>query len=229
MTFLDEKIADEASPPDVTTAEPPTDEAATAGGAAGGGRVDEVWVPPPLVRPLIVASFTSISAALMTGGIFGSWPARLLSVVSALLGVSWAWFVVRRPTRRMAKHLALVPIMIAGAIALVAIDAPSASPLSLMGKAIHSGRVLRPPVPFDAGWRPILFLLFVTVGFAAGWAGTALRRPQAALVLPLPIMVLTAITQPAEGELLAGFLGFVPILAALAVLYGGDSGGLARL
>ena len=33
--------------------------------------------------------------------------------------------------------------------------------------AEHAGRVLRPPVPFDPGWRPVLFLMFVIIGFSA--------------------------------------------------------------
>ena len=236
MTLIDEPVVEET-----LAEEPLVEEQATAveagaavteaaAGAPGTvGPPEEAWIPPPLIRPLLVASFSSAGAALMAGGIFGSWMARLLGVASALLGIGWAWFVVRRPVRRLLKHALLLPLMVVGSIALIAIDAPSASPLSLMSKAIHSGRVLRPPVPFDPGWRPIIFVLFVTVGFAAGWLGTALGRTQAALVLPMPILVLTAITQPAEGELLAGFLGLVPILAALAVLYGGENAGLPRL
>ena len=41
--------------------------------------------------------------------------------------------------------------------------------------------------------------------------------------MPLPILALTAITQPDDGEFIAGLCAFVPLLAALAVLFGGDS------
>jgi hypothetical protein len=93
----------------------------------------------------------------------------------------------------------------------------------LMSDAIASGRLLRPPVPFDPGWKPILILVFSLVGFGAAWVGTALNRPRAAIAVPLPILALTAITQPDDGQFIAGLCAFVPLLAALAVLFGGDS------
>ena len=101
--------------------------------------------------------------------------------------------------------------------------AARASLPTLVGDAIESGRLFRPPVPFDPGWTVILLVLFALVGFAAAWVGAGLGRSRLAVALPLPLVALTAITQPANGQLIAGLCAFVPILAALAVLFGGDN------
>ena len=183
------------------------------------------------VRPLLVAACSSIGAALTVGGIFGSWGARLLAVVAALLGIGWAWLVARSANRRT-FYQALLPAVIAGVAVLSltvgAPGGPSGLP-HLVSEAIHSGHVLRPPIPFDAGWRPILIVLLGFVGYAAGAAGVLLDRPRLALVVPLPLLGLTAISQPKNGQALAGLLAVVPVVAGLTVLFGGDGGGVAEL
>jgi hypothetical protein len=71
--------------------------------------------------------------------------------------------------------------------------------------------------------------MFVILGFCAAWVAAALERPQLGLAMPLPVLALTAISQPAEGLFVAGLLGGVPLVAALAVLYGGDAAGASGL
>jgi hypothetical protein len=84
-------------------------------------------------------------------------------------------------------------------------------------------------VPFDAGWRPIITVIFMVTGFGAAWIALALRRPKMALVLPVPVLLLTAVSQPAEGELTGAIVGFLPVLLALGVLFGGDMDRSSRL
>lgn len=183
----------------------------------------------PVLRPLIVAALTSGAAGLMTGGIFGSWTARLLALFAAVFGVFWSW-VCLRSKRRVVFQAALLPVaFVLGILSLVPTPDGPAKMFTLIGEAISSGRLLRPPVPFDPGWRPVLLLLLSLVGFAAGWVATAMQRPQIALLLPLPILGLTAISQPAEGEFIAGVLGFLPLLLALALLFGGDTRQVSEL
>lgn len=175
------------------------------------------------LRPLLVAALATSGAALMTGGIFGSWTARLLGVFAACAGVGWS-FLTLRSRNRLAFQVALVPVaFVLGAIALVPTSEGPTGILSSMTGAIDAGRLLRPPVPFDGGWRPILMVLFMTLGFGAGWLSLALKKPQLGLLLPVPILLLTAISQPAEGELIGSVVGFMPILLALGVLFGGDN------
>jgi transglutaminase-like putative cysteine protease len=181
--------------------------------------------PSPLdgiTRPLIACALTAGAAGLMTGGIFGSWPARLLGAGAALFGVGWARLAIGSRRRTLIQCLVLPVAFILGVLALVPTRSGPARLAPLVRAAISSGRLLRPPVPFDAGWRPILIVLLATLGFAAAWVGIALRKPQLGLALPLPILGLTAISQPAEGQFIAGVLALVPVLIALGVLFGGE-------
>lgn len=200
-------------------------------GAAGTDTPVEPEVYDVGARPLLVAACSSIAAALTIGGIFGSWGARLLGVVAALVGVGWAWLAARSVQRRT-FYQAVLPLVliILGVLSLSAgaPGGPSELP-HLVREAIKSGHVLRPPIPFDAGWRPILIVLLGLTGYAAAAAGTLLDRPRLALGIPLPLVGLTLISQPKNGQALAGLLAVLPVIAGLTVLFGGDSGGVAQL
>ncbi len=181
------------------------------------------------LRPLIVAGFAVLATALTVGGIFGSWPARLLATAAGLAGVGWAWFCAR--SRRRSLLQVLLPVVALGLSLLSLTVGSSGGPAelpSLVRDAIDAGRALHPPIPFDAGWRPILIMVMMLLGFAAGSAGTVLERPRLALVIPLPLLGLTAISQPPTGQALAGLLAVVPVIAGLTVLFG-DQGGVSGL
>ena len=184
----------------------------------------------PLVRPLAVAALSTAAAGMMAGGIFGSWPARITAVVGALVGVLWTWFCVRRPKNLVLKQLLVVVVaFVLGLLTLLPSGGGPSQIFPLMSSAVSSGRLLRPPVPFDPGWRPILILLFALLGFATAWVAVGFRRLQLALVLPLPVLGLAAISQPAKGEFISGMLGFIPILVALGFLFGGDTSSVSDL
>lgn len=230
MTIIEDR-------PEVEEATAATDAATTDVAPVGEGAdglivtevVEEEEPDEPILRPLFVAALSTTAAALMTGGIFGSWTARLLSTAAGLLGVFFAWLVLRSKSRRLLIQLLFLPIMgLIGVMSAVP-GSGGASPTKLMSEAVKSGRLLRPPVPFDVGWRPIMIVLFAIVGFSAAWVGTALKRPQMGLILPIPVLALTAISQPAEGQFIAALCGGIPILAAFAVIFGGDAGEASQL
>jgi hypothetical protein len=182
-----------------------------------------------VVRPIAVALLASAAAGFMTGGVFGSWAARLIAAGAALLGVAWSVLCLRS-RRQTVMQVLLIPVAsLVGMLSLLPTREGPARMFSLIGDAISSGRLLRPPVPFDPGWRPALIVLLALVGYAAGWVAVAMQRPQLGLALPVPVIGLTAISQPAEGELVAGLLGFLPLLLALALLFGGDSRRVSEL
>ncbi|MEA3055146.1 MAG: hypothetical protein QOD30_578 [Actinomycetota bacterium] len=192
--------------------------------------VDDALVDVPL-RPFIVAACSCAGAALTIGGIFGSWPARLLCLVAALGGVGWAWMTARSPKRRALLQGALPVVALLAAMLSLTAGAPGgpAQLPHLVREAIKSGHLLRPPIPFDAGWRPILIVLLMLLGYTAGIAGSILGRPRLALVIPLPLLAITAISQPKDGQAVAGLLAVLPVIAGLAVLFGAERGGVTQL
>jgi hypothetical protein len=130
---------------------------------------------------------------------------------------------VRRP---IVIQWALLPaVLVLGTASLVPASpsgGPSALP-RLMGDAIRSGRVLRPPVPFDAGWRPILIMVIGVLAFGTAWVAAALQRPKLAIAIPLPLVAIALVSQPHEGEVLGGIIVLICLLGALSVLFGGDT------
>jgi len=175
-----------------------------------------------IARPILAAALAAAAGGLVAGGIFGSWGARATGLVGAFAGAGWAFLALR--SRRSTAVQAAFPLAVVGAAIIAVVlrgESPGELP-TLLGDAVDSGRLFRPPVPFDPGWSAILVGLFATIGFAAAWVGAALGRSRLAVALPLPLVGLTAITQPEGSELVAGLCAFVPILAALAVLFGGD-------
>lgn len=78
-------------------------------------------------------------------------------------------------------------------------------------------------MPFDPGWSPLLFLIVAVIAFASAWVAAALGRGRLGVAIPLPLVGLAAISQPSDGEFIAGLGAFLPVLAALTVLFRGGS------
>ncbi|MEN3272608.1 MAG: hypothetical protein V7636_1369, partial [Actinomycetota bacterium] len=156
-------------------------------------------------------------------GIFDSWSARLIAVVGSVAGPAWALFTLRSPRRAVAQLMLLPSLFVLSLVVLLLLGGSPAQLPSLIGDALDAGRLLRPPIPFDPGWGPIIVSATAMLGFAAAWVATTLRRQMLAVAVPVPVVALTAISQPKDAQLLAGLFAFVPILAALAVLFGGDA------
>ncbi len=188
-------------------------------GAATPAAVDDA--PAGALRPLLAAGLASAAAAVTTGGIFGTWSARALAVGCVAAGTAWEVVVLRAGKRRTAAQAALFPILVLVA-ALSVLPEPPAQAGDLVSDAVAKGRLLRPPVPFDAGWRPVLIVLITLLAHGNAAVAVSMRKPRLALVLPVPIIFLTAITQPKAGEAIAGTLSFLLMLAALSVLFRGD-------
>ena len=185
---------------------------------------DEERVLPPLatqLRPALAAALSTAAAGLVVGGIFGSWLARGIGVFAAALGTAWA-LLAARAARPAAMQAAFpVVVLVVSALALVgAPGGPSELP-TLVGDAIDAGRLIRPPVPFDPGWRVLIISVIGIIGFGAAAIGLA-GRPKLGMLLPLPLVGLASVTQPESEQFVAGISAFVPVLAAIGVLFGGD-------
>jgi hypothetical protein len=221
QTETDEEVA-----PIVGDALGADDRARASASGAGPKRDEEVFVPPPLrdiIRPVLAAAFSTLGAGLLTAGIFDSWAARGVAVLGALGGPAWAAYTLRSPRRGVAQ-LMLVPILLVASLVVTVLLGGSPAELpTLIGDALEAGRALRPPIPFDPGWGPILISATALLGFAAAIVASTLQRQMLAVAIPIPVIAITAISQPKDAQLLAGIFAFVPILASLAVLFGGDA------
>lgn len=198
------------------------------GGARELGRGPE----PGSLRPLVASGLATAAAALVVGGVFDSWAARLFSLAVAAAGTALAAWTQR--SRRPALAQVLVPLFIVLAALFSVLPGGSPGDLRrLVGDAVDAARLLQIPIPFDAGWRPLLVLIFGFLGFGSATVGVGLKKPMLGVVLPVPLVALAAISQPTSQQVTAGILAFLPILAAFGVLFGGDdaapgSGGLGR-
>lgn len=175
-----------------------------------------------IIRPVLAAALATSAAGLVGGGIFGSWAARATGVVGAFGGAAYALAALR--SRRSVLLQALLPVVlaVAGAASLVPRgESPGALP-ALIGDAVSAGRLFRPPVPYDPGWTPLLLMLTAAISFGAAFVAVSTKRPKLAIAIPLPMVALTGITQPASGEFLAGVFAFLPVLAAFGVIFGED-------
>lgn len=171
------------------------------------------------VRALIATTLTTISAALIVGGIFDSWPARLLGVFAAVAGSVGAALVIRSRRPMATQVLTLVGLGFAATLTLSGSDDGPANVGSAVRHALDAGRLLQPPIPFDPGWRPIIFFLMAMLAFGAGFIATSSDRRLVGALLPVPVALLASFTQPDGQEILAAAFIFVPVIAAMASIF----------
>src|SRR4051812_17297492 len=100
MTLLDEGTATDAPAGDdeAVSADAVSVSATSEGATPLGGLGTVAAEPPskPSIQVLGVAFLSSTSAALSVGGVFASWPARLLSVGAVAVGIAWAYLCATR-------------------------------------------------------------------------------------------------------------------------------------
>lgn len=228
MTILDEPTV---APPDDEELRARLGEATAAPGAGAAeapeprSADDEVQAESP-VSPLLAsgsAFLATAAAGWMLGGVFAGDFARIVGLVSALLGAGMVWASYRTRTPVVVQFLVL-PIAVIGGAALVAPDATggTANLPSLVVEALRSGGLASPPVPFDPGWRFLLVVLVSSVAVTGASAALATGRPRLAVFLPAPVAVAGILVQPPGSEMVSVGVSLVLIVAALAVAFGAD-------
>lgn len=178
--------------------------------------------PPVSLRPILAAATSASGSALVIGGIFGSWGARLFGLAVALGGAGLAMWSVRSKRPTFAQFA--VPLIVLGVAVISVLPGDPSEVGRLVRDAIDAGRLLRPPVPFDPGWRPLLTVVIGLLTFSAAWVGSAGGKPVLGVALPIPLIALAAITQPTSEQVLAGVFAFLSILGGFGILYGSAGG-----
>lgn len=209
--------------------------AAAAAGRPGRGEPDvgpvarEEEQGPAVVSPLLAcaaALLATAAAGWMLGGVFVGDFARLVGVMSALLGSAMVWASYRTRTPVFVQFLVLPTAVVLGAV-LVAPDATggTANLPSLVVEALKSGGLSAPPVPFDPGWRFLLVVLVSSLAVTGATAALATGRPRLAVFLPAPVAVAGILVQPAGSEMVSVGVSLVLVVAGLAVAFGADLAG----
>ena len=173
----------------------------------------------PVVRLGLAVALPVIGAAVMVGGVFDGAPPRPYAAVGGVLGIVLAG--VARRFRRPAVTNALIAVGIF-AIGLLLVVPTGAGNVAKVGglarEAASSGDVLRPPVTFTAGWHAIVGWLMAIVGFASMWLAVVLRKSSLALLVPLPIAAIAAISVPDQAQVPSGIVVLVLFAVALGLL-----------
>lgn len=170
-------------------------------------------------RIAVAIGFPVIAAAVLVGGVFTGFSPRIYTTISGLLGVGLATLAARTRKAVTANVIVVLGLFLIGAVMVLPSGPGNVGALrSLVRDAAESGDVLRPPVPWTAGWAAISGWLMGITGFVAAWAALALRKPSIGLVIPLPVGVIAAISVNESQVVATAIAAFVLFAVGLGLL-----------
>lgn len=188
------------------------------GAGAPGTPTDEETEPQPSYRVAVAVAFPIVACAVMTGGIFTGISSRFYAAVAGLLGLGLAVLCSRVKKPLLSAVLILVGLFGIG-LAMLFPDVGDMFRVQALAKeASAQGNVLRPPVEFIDGWKPILGWLMAIVGFTAGWIALVVGWRAFSLLLPLPIAAFAAISVPDAAQVPSGIAVLVLFAIGLGLL-----------
>jgi hypothetical protein len=176
-------------------------------------------------RVALTALLASAAAAWMGGGVFQGWMARPVALLGALAGVGGVWLASKR--KPVVQYTVVPGAFILGYLAALILPndtGVTGTVPELVRHAISNGGLAEPPVPFDPGWRFLVVALITLIGAAAASLALATRRPKLALLIPLPVVVAAALSQPHGSEALSGVVALVLLVAALMTAFTAELG-----
>ena len=173
----------------------------------------------PVVRLGIAVALPVIGAAVMVGGVFDGVEPRIYAAVGGILGIVLAAFVKRFTRPAVTNLLILGGLFAIGLVVVIPTGIDNVTRVGNLARdAAASGDVLRPPVPFTPGWHAIVGWLLGIVGFAAMWLAVVLRKSSIALLVPLPVAAIAAISVPEAAQVPSGIVVLVLFAVALGLL-----------
>lgn len=175
-------------------------------------------------RVALAAFLATAAAAWVAAGVFQGWMARPVALVGAAAGVGGVFLAVRR-AKPVLQYGVVPGAFILGYLAALILPndtGVTGTVPELVRKAIENGGLSQPPVPFDPGWRFVIVALMCLVGAAATSLAIGLNRPKLSMLIPLPIVVAAALSQPEGSEVLAGVVALVLLVAALMMTFSAE-------
>lgn len=200
------------------------DAAGEPGDGDGPGREEDVGSPGRLAAAV---ACPTIALAVMVGAVFTGVGARLYAAVGGLLGIGLA-VLVRRQRRRpvLANVIIVVGLFAIGLLMVVPGGIENITRVrALVSEAAKTADVLRPPIGLRTGWQAIIGWLMGIVGFVAAWIALVLRKPALALLLPLPLAAIPAISVPDDQQVVSGIVALVLFAVSLAILSSAQTAG----
>src|SRR5438067_5835014 len=182
------------------------------------------------LRLAVAMAFPAIAAAVMAGGVFIGFEARVYAAVAAVLGVALAVGAARFRSPLVANAVIVGGLFGIGLLMVVPAGLGNVASVGrLASQASASGDVLRPPVELTAGWQAILGWLLGIVGFAAAWVPIVGKKPSFGLLLPLPVAAIAGISVPDSDQVASGLVVLVLFAVGLGMLSGSQMGGDEKL
>ena len=184
--------------------------------------------PRPTVRAAVAVAFPTIAAAIMVGGVFLGFEARVVSVLAGLLGVALGLGVARADRKPfLTNALVMAGLFLIGVVMVVPGSGIGGvfDVQKLVAEAAKNGSLNRPPVLFLPGWHAIAGWLMATVGFSAVWVAVAVRRPSLALLVPLPVAAIAGISVPKDDQVASGLAVLVLFAIGLGLLSSENASG----
>ena len=179
---------------------------------------------PPAPTGLTCGSalLAALAFAWVAGSVFEGAAARITAVAAAAFGAGMAYLSSRARRPSLVQYGGAGAAVVVGAVLAVAFTGANGDLASLVVEALRGGGLSQPPLPFDPGWR---FLIFVTVALlaeASAGLALALNRPRVAAVVVLPFVVGGALLQSSETEISATVVAIVLLVGSLALSLGAD-------
>lgn len=180
---------------------------------------EEVEPERPALRLALAVGMPTLAAAIMVGGVFSPIVLpRLYAIVAGALGIVLA-VKARGIKKPLLLNLAIVAGLFAIGIAMV-LTSPGKIP-GLRAEILQSmdvREVQRPPVRLTAGWQAIIGWLMGIVGFLSAWVAIVLKKPALALLLPLPVAAIAAISVPDNQQEVVGIVALALFAFGLGIL-----------
>lgn len=181
----------------------------------------EVVAELPRNRLALVTAFPVLAAAVMTGGMFIGLGARFWAAVGGLLGIYVGLRASRIRKAGFMWAVIVAGVLLSGVLLIVPSGFGNLFDLGgLVKEAIVKGDIRRPPVEFDPGWRAIVGWMMAGLGFVTVWIAVEIKRPALAVLVPLPIIAITAISVADEAKVVSGLVCLFLFVVGLGVLSG---------
>jgi hypothetical protein len=166
-------------------------------------------------------ALATAGAGFATAGVFRGVLPKVIAVAAALYGGGMVALSYRVKKPALVQYLTVPGALVIGAL-LVATDATggSANVVSLIVEALTAGGIAEPPMPFDPGWRFLLFALIAILSAGASSLACGLEKPKLAAVVPIPLGFAVLLVQPSGTELLSAGVMIGLGIGGLAVAYG---------